>query len=204
MSRAWRLSATRGSPSAPMKIASNSRSSCVAVRPAASRRSSDSGRRSTAAARDRSGVRTRRRRAFSTLTASAVTSFPIPSPAMTAILTSATGLYCRLSTADCLDRHRHSHAAADAQRREPRRRPAALHFVQQRDDDARAGAADRMAERDRAAVDVQLLRGDRHVLQHREHLRGERFVELDEIEIVEPRPVRSLQLRDRRAPGRCP
>ena len=45
--------------------------------------------------------------------------------------------------------------AADAQRGQPAPRAAALELVQQRDDDPRAGGADRMAERDRAAVDVQ-------------------------------------------------
>ena len=57
--------------------------------------------------------------------------------------------------------------------------------------------ADRMAERDRAAVDVQLLSGNGHVLQHGQHLRRERLVDLDQIEIVDAKPGALLQLRDR-------
>ena len=55
-----------------------------------------------------------------------------------------------------------------------------------------------MAERDGAAVDVQLLARNRLVLQHREHLRRERFVQFDEIE-VRHRQSRALkQLAHRR------
>ena len=61
-----------------------------------------------------------------------------------------------------------------------------------------------MAERDRAAVDVQPIRGDRHVVEHGEHLRRERFVELDEIEVVDAETGALAQLLNRRARGRCP
>ena len=53
-----------------------------------------------------------------------------------------------------LDRQRHAHAAADAQRSQALLRAAPLHFVQQRHEDAAALRADRMTDRDRAAVDV--------------------------------------------------
>ena len=36
-----------------------------------------------------------------------------------------------------------------------------------------------------------LSAGNRQVAQHRQHLRRERFVQLDQIEVVERRPVRS-------------
>ena len=73
-----------------------------------------------------------------------------------------------------------------------------LHLVEQRRRQLRAGAAERMAERDRAAVHVQPLRIDRQLLQAREHLRRERFVQLDEIDLIE-RQSRELQhLPDRR------
>src|ERR1700745_1325852 len=54
------------------------------------------------------------------------------------------------------DAHRDAHAAADAQRGEALLGIALLHLVQQRDQHARAGRADRMTDRDGAAVDVDL------------------------------------------------
>ena len=55
-----------------------------------------------------------------------------------------------------------------------------------------------MAERDRAAVDVQPLRIDRQLLQAREHLRGERLVQLDEIDLIERQAGQLQHLSDRR------
>ena len=48
-----------------------------------------------------------------------------------------------------------------------------------------------MAERDRAAVDVEPIRIDRQLAQAREHLRGERLVQLDEIDLIERQPGRA-------------
>ena len=45
-----------------------------------------------------------------------------------------------------------------------------------------------MAERDGAAVDVQPFRIDRQLAQARQHLRGERFVQLDQIDLLERQP----------------
>ena len=45
-----------------------------------------------------------------------------------------------------------------------------------------------MAERDRAAVHVQAIRIDRQLAQAGEHLRRERFVQLDEIDLIERQP----------------
>src|SRR5688572_5552884 len=58
---------------------------------------------------------------------------------------------------------RHAHAAADAQRGEAASCVPLLHFVEQRDQHARARSADRMTERDRAAVHVDLLRVPAHL-----------------------------------------
>src|SRR5208282_3028520 len=55
-----------------------------------------------------------------------------------------------------LHAHRNTHAAANAQRGEPLLGVALLHLVKQRHQNARAGRADRMAERDGAAIDVDL------------------------------------------------
>ena len=44
----------------------------------------------------------------------------------------------RFGGGSALDRQRHAHAAADAQRRDPLLGPTALHLVQQRDEDAAA------------------------------------------------------------------
>ncbi len=49
-----------------------------------------------------------------------------------------------------------------------------------------------MAERDGAAVDVEAIRIERDLLEAREHLGGERFVELHEIDLVE-RQARELE-----------
>ena len=57
-----------------------------------------------------------------------------------------------------LDAHGDAHAAADAQRRQALLGVALLHLVQQRDQHARAGGADRVADGDRAAVHVHLAR----------------------------------------------
>src|SRR6476661_2349437 len=52
------------------------------------------------------------------------------------------------------DAERDAHAAADAESGEALLGAAALHFMQQRREHARAGRADRVTDRDGAAVDV--------------------------------------------------
>src|ERR1700716_350092 len=59
--------------------------------------------------------------------------------------------------------HGTAHAAADAKRREAALRVALLHLVQQSHEDAAARGADRVAERDRPAVHVDLLRIPAHL-----------------------------------------
>src|SRR6202035_5017784 len=66
---------------------------------------------------------------------------------------------CRLSSDFCrlsLNTHRNAHAAADAQRGEALLGIALLHLVKQRHQHAGARGADRMANGDGAAVDVDL------------------------------------------------
>src|ERR1043166_1753132 len=84
-----------------------------------------------------------------------------------------------------LHAHRDTHAAADAQRREPPLGVALLHLEQQGGEHARAGRADRMADRDRAAVDVDLGGIPTEVLVDRAGLRGKCLVRLDQVEIVD-------------------
>ena len=55
-----------------------------------------------------------------------------------------------------LDAHGDTHAATDAQRGEALLGIALLHFMEQRHQHARTGGADRMADGDGAAVDVDL------------------------------------------------
>src|ERR1700730_3164374 len=82
------------------------------------------------------------------------------------------------------DTHGDTHAAADAQGRQPLLRVAARHLVEQRHEDSGARGADRMPERDRAAVDVDLPGIPAEILVDRASLRGERLVRLDEVEVV--------------------
>src|SRR5580658_4729609 len=57
---------------------------------------------------------------------------------------------------DSLDDRRGAHAAADAQRDQGGRLVGALEFVEHGAEDHRTGGAERMAERDGAAIDVDL------------------------------------------------
>ena len=81
-------------------------------------------------------------------------------------------------------RHGDAHAAADAQRREALLGVPLLHLMQQGDQDARARGADRVADGDRAAVDVHLGGVPAEVLVDRQRLGGEGFVGLDQVEVV--------------------
>src|SRR5437667_215064 len=93
------------------------------------------------------------------------------------------------------------HAAADAKRCQPAFRVALLHLVKKRDQDAAARRADRMSERDRAAVDVDLLGVPAHLPVNGDRLRGNGLVDLHQIEVLRlpacprgwrARPVRPL------------
>src|SRR5712692_9262844 len=92
--------------------------------------------------------------------------------------------------------HGDAHAAADAQRGQAFLGVALLHLVEQRNEDARAGRADRMAERDGAAVDVDLAGVPAEVLVDGAGLGGERLVRLYEVEVAD-RPAGLLEGRAR-------
>jgi hypothetical protein len=57
--------------------------------------------------------------------------------------------------------------------------------VKQRDDEPRAAHPERVADRDRTAVDVDALLVDPELAHDRERLRGEGLVELDEVDVVD-------------------
>ncbi len=99
--------------------------------------------------------------------------------------------------------------AADAHRLEPVAPVAAHQFARQVGEDAPAGRADRMAERNARSVDVENLvpavaLRPAPALEHRKHLRREGFVQLDKVDVAPAKPVPSEQPLDRREPGRCP
>src|SRR6185437_6915520 len=77
-----------------------------------------------------------------------------------------------------LHAHGNAHAAADAERCEALLGVALLHLVEQRRQDARAGCADRMADGDGAAIDVDLGGIPGEILVDGAGLRGEGLVDL--------------------------
>ena len=81
-----------------------------------------------------------------------------------------------------------AHAAADAQRAEPRFEPAPLQLVEQRAEQHRAGGAERVAERDRAAVDVDLLVRHAHLAHEAHRHGGEGLVDLEQVDVVHRQP----------------
>src|SRR5262245_32802833 len=76
-------------------------------------------------------------------------------------------------------------ADADAHRRDPVAAAAAAELVKEGGGEAGAGAAERVAEGDRAAVDVEPLLVDPELADAGEDLRGEGLVELDQVDLVE-------------------
>src|SRR6185437_13993416 len=74
-------------------------------------------------------------------------------------------------------------ADADAHGRRALGGTAAAHLVQQRRDDPRARAAERVADGDRAAVHVDLLRVKLELVDAGDRLGRERLVEFDEVEV---------------------
>src|SRR3984893_4747111 len=78
-----------------------------------------------------------------------------------------------------------THPGADAQRDERGGKIAPFEFVEHRAEDHGAGRAERMSHRDGAAVDVHLGVVEIERLHVAQHHRRERFVELDQIDIVD-------------------
>src|SRR5262245_38643026 len=108
-----------------------------------------------------------------------------------------------------LENRRNAHAARGADRDEPAAAAALLEQLRERADEPRTGGRERMPDRDAAALDVELraidcaecgrlaeLRSTVVVrlprLQRAEHLRGERLVNLIEVEVLEPQ-ARALE-----------
>ncbi len=96
------------------------------------------------------------------------------------------------------EEHRDPLPTADTERHEAELMIAALHLVEDLRGERGAGRADRMAERDRAAVGVDLRLVEAELVDHGERLGGERLVELDHADLVK-RPAGALEhLADRR------
>ena len=85
-------------------------------------------------------------------------------------------------------------ADADAQRRQPVAAAAASKFVKERDDEPGAAHAERMTDRDRAAVHVHSLCIEPE-LADTTRLRGEGLVQLDQVDLADATPARSSSLR---------
>src|SRR4051794_12500668 len=88
-------------------------------------------------------------------------------------------------SAEAFEDRRHTLAATDAHRLETERLVLELQPVDQRAGDARAGHAERVADGDRTAVHVEAVDVDAELLVRRDHLRGERLVDLDEVDVVD-------------------
>src|SRR5271168_4491538 len=112
-------------------------------------------------------------------------------PVTTATLAMRSSRYFTFSLI-AFDAHRDPHSAADAQGRQTLLEVAPLHLVQQRHQHPPPGRADRMTERDGAAVHVDLLDIPAEILVDRASLGGEGLVGLDQVEIA-GRPARLLQ-----------
>src|SRR5437667_2427066 len=79
-----------------------------------------------------------------------------------------------------------AHAAADAHRHHDVSRPAAFTLDERVADQAAAGHAVRMADRNCAAIDVEPAVGNAEAVATVDHLHSERFVQLPEADVVEP------------------
>jgi len=90
-----------------------------------------------------------------------------------------------------LHHHRYPLPAADACRREPVLFLSTAQLIQKRDHQPRAGRAQRMSQRDRSAVHVHLVAIQTQFFLDRQILRRKRFVDFDQIDVVErqPRPL---------------
>src|SRR3954447_19326427 len=83
-----------------------------------------------------------------------------------------------------LDGQCNAHATPDAQRGDALLGVAALHFVQQRHQDAAARRTNGVTDRDRAAIDVDLAGVPAHLVVDGAGLRGEGLVDLEQIEVL--------------------
>src|SRR5689334_1288366 len=96
-----------------------------------------------------------------------------------------------------LEQARAALTAADAHRHHAPLRLATRTFLQQMAGETRAGHAEGMTDRDRAAVDVVLGGIDAELVAAVQALAGKGLVELPEIDVVDLQPGALQQLRDR-------
>src|SRR5262249_6897407 len=96
-----------------------------------------------------------------------------------------------------LEQQRRALAAAAAQRRRTEPAAAAAQLVQERQRDPGAGGAERVADRDRAAVDVHDVGADTEFAHGRDADRGERLVDLDEVQVADVEAGLAERLLDR-------
>src|SRR4029079_7340285 len=86
---------------------------------------------------------------------------------------------------DPLHRERDAVAASQTERRDAPREPPALQRIEQCGQHASAAGSDWMPERNRAAVHVDFLLRDPQFAKHGDHLDGKRFVDLEQVAILE-------------------
>src|SRR5260370_22274616 len=91
----------------------------------------------------------------------------------------------KLASIQSLEYTRGAHAAADAHRDHAIASVAALQFAQDAGGQFRAGAAERMAQSDGAAVDVHFVGIESQRLDYRHRLGRERFVKFDYVDLIE-------------------
>src|SRR6202030_2601451 len=84
---------------------------------------------------------------------------------------------------DSFDDRRGAHAAADAQRHQRSLLIGALEFVEHGAEDHRTRCPQRMAERNRAAIDVDLGVVDVEGLDVAQHDRSKRLVQLEQVDV---------------------
>src|SRR4030095_9157842 len=103
-------------------------------------------------------------------------------------------------TSNALDNHRDALSYSDAHGAQRVAPAAALQLIDRGRDEARTRRAERMTERDRAAirVDVRSVVGNAVIAQYREHLCGEGFVELDHVDVGKPESCARENLAHRR------
>src|SRR5512139_770711 len=91
---------------------------------------------------------------------------------------------CVRCASDALDDRRGAHAAAHAERHERGREVPPLELVEHHAEDHGARGAERVAEGDRATVHVDLVEREVHVAREAQHHRGERLVDLPQVDVA--------------------
>ena len=86
---------------------------------------------------------------------------------------------------DSLNEHRDRVAAAETERGDADATASAFKGMEQRDEYPGSTRADRVAKRDRPAVNVHAFGRDSELMDAREHLHGECFVDFEQVNIVE-------------------